>query len=189
MRFLIEVGLEDLQHLPEHVRRQIQASLGLPSVQVQQPVQQFQPQPVPQAFQAPPVMQVPQKQPVVEGNKLVFKPDMSHFSQQSAAVDVMTGQPVQIAAPPQAPVVPQFSNVPMVQTVGPPAPVQQAPPMPGVDGATVKAAMTRTYNRTDIDGKGLITQVLTENGIPSFAAVNNDNAAAVYAGLQKYGAV
>lgn len=189
MRFLIEVGLEDLQHLPEGFRKQIQASLGLPSVQVQQPAPQMFQQPVmqPQMFQAPPVM-VPTKQPIIEGNKQTFLADRGHFSQQNIAVDVMTGQPIQIGATPTAPVIPQFNNAPVnVAPVGAPQPQQVAPPMPQVDATSAKALMTRTYNRTDIDGKAILQAVLTETGVGTFANVNSDNAGRVVQGLMQHG--
>lgn len=192
MRFLIEVGPEDFAQLPDSIRQRILASLGQPSAPAQpQPVQQ-QPvyQPQPQAFQAPPVM-MPTKQPVMENGKPTFKPDMGHFSQQSAAVDVMTGQPIAIGQAPTAPVIPQFNNAPAVQPVAPPAPVQQAPPMPvpNVDLATVKAAVLRAYTNTAIDGKATVAAVLTAAMVPNVQSIDQTNMGRVAAELQKYGAL
>lgn len=191
MRFLIEVGPEDFALLPDSIRQRILASLGQPSAPAQlQPVQQPVYQPQPQAFQAPPVM-MPTKQPVMENGKPTFKPDMGHFSQTSAAVDVMTGQPIAIGPSPTAPVIPQFNNAPTVQPVAPPAPVQQAPPMPvpNVDLATVKAAVLRTYTNPSIDGKATVTAVLTAAMVPNVQSIDQTNMARVAAELQKYGAL
>jgi hypothetical protein len=190
MRFLIEVGLEDLQHLPERFRQQIQAALGLPSAPAQQPVyqqpvpQQFAPV-QPQAFQAPPVM--PARQPIVEGNKQIFPADRSHFSQQNIAVDVLTGQPVQIGntPPPSVPVV--QGNAPVsVAPVGMPAPAAVAPPMP-IDVAAAKASLMRTYNRTDVDGKAIAAQALKDAGVINFASLTADNIPMVAQALTRYG--
>jgi len=191
MKFLIELGLEDIRHLPEHIRQQIQANLGLAPAPVQQPVyqspapQQFAPV-QPQAFQAPPAV-MPTKQPIVENGKLTFPPDKGHFSQQSVAVDVMTGQPVPIGAP-QTPAIPQMMAAPVnVAPVSAPAPQHVAPPVPQADVQFAKGMAIRAYNNPTIDGKAILAKALAETGLDNIAGLNDGNAGTFVSRLQQYG--
>jgi hypothetical protein len=132
---------------------------------------------------------VPSKQPVLENGKQTFKPSMDHFSQQSVAVDVLTGQPVSIGSVPSAPVIPQLSNAP-VQVATTVAPVQamQSGPMPTtVDLSQVKSALLKTYNNPSIDGRGTVTAVLTEAGVPNLAMLDSTNASRVVEVLMRHG--
>lgn len=195
MRFLIEIGLEDLKDLPEQLRQKIQSSLNLapapPQQMFQQPAAPVQQMPafMPPQFQQPAFYQPePAKQGVLVGDKVTFPADRSHMSQQNMALDINTNQPVAIGAAPAAPFIPQ---VPQVQPVNvqPVMQVQHAPPMQvgPVDLTKVKSTMLRTYQRTDIDGPATVKAVLQQVGLTSPSAVTDSNAAAVAAALQGFG--
>lgn len=197
MRFLIEMGLEDLRELPERFRQQIASALNLTQQVPQQPPVMQQAPPVQSFTMAPPAMQqappvqsfqqmppvVTQKQPVIVGDKRVFPADRSHPTQQNSAVDVMTGQTVPVYVPQAAPVPQMGSNAPVnVAPVGAPIPTTVAPPMQ-VDVATVKGALVRTANNPNIAGKEIVGIVLKEAGVLNVAGITNENASRVMSAL------
>lgn len=197
MRFLIEMGLEDLKELPERFRQQIASALNLQVQQPQPVVQQapqsqpFQPMPPVQytpVQQVPPAAPVaPQKQPVIVGDKRVFPADRSHPTQQNSAVDVMTGQVVPVYVPQSAPIPQVESNAPVnVAPVGAPIPTTVAPPMQ-VDPSTVRAMLVRTANNPNLGGKALVGVVLQEAGVPNVAALTFENSHRVVAALAARG--
>lgn len=191
----VQVGLEDLSSLPLETRYKIQAALDLPVLQLSPAAEQPTQQPAPQAVTPPFGMQqaastqiLPTRQPTIVGNTKVFAPTMGHISQQNAAVDVTTGKPVPLGAN-TTPVIPMASNAPAavtpVMSVGPVA----TGPVPGADAATARNAAIRVYNRTDIDGKGILGQALARAGLTTIAQLNDQSAPVVYQALREMGGV
>jgi hypothetical protein len=105
MQISITVGLDELRSLPFEWQKKILASLDLPVSppayaepvpQVAQFSQQA-PVPTPMPAFAPPTQQVqqPPKQPVMQNGVPTFLPDKGFVTQQSVALDVLSGQPIQ----------------------------------------------------------------------------------------------
>lgn len=193
MQLTLSLGLEDLAALPVEMRQKIQQALQLPAaasityVQVPEPVppQSFTVVP-PVVLTPPPVVQmpvwaqpVPVKEPQIIGNTKVYLADRGHITQQSSAVDVLTGQPVQIA-PPSGPVIPQIQNAPVnvtpVTTTGPV--VMQ--PVPGVDVSFVRAAALRLYGSPELGGKNTLDACMARIGMNGMASLSEQNAGPLY---------
>ena len=205
MQFTLSIGLDRLKDLPLDMRQEIQRALALPmqavatsTMTVNQPVYVVPPaeqQPVPSQPQtAQPVVAyvepVVTKQPIIQGNSRVFLPDRGHPTQQNAAIDVMTGQPQQIAAPQSAPTVPMVSNTPVnvspVATTGPVAMNLQ----PQADLAAARQAAIRLYNDPSRGGNDTLNVCLQTAGLRGMAELNQTNAAALYGAiLQRTGSV
>lgn len=192
MKITLMIDVEEVAGLPPVIRDWVNyqlRALGLfPAGEA--PVQQatVQPAPVQQAPAPAPIGQpvVSPKAPVVEGNTRVFLADRNHFSQQNAAVDVLTGRPVDIAVP-TAPSVPQMQNTPVsvtpVQTAGPVTPVSH----PACDVPTARAAAIRLHNNTALGGKAAVDNAITRSGIGTMANLNESNAGALYSAILSMG--
>jgi hypothetical protein len=196
--------MDRLKDLPLDMRQAIQQALGLPmqavattTVLPSQPVYlatETYTAPIvqPQIVHAPQVQQpvvqpapepVVTKQPVLQGNTKVFLPDRGHPTQQNAAIDVMTGQPQQIAAPQSAPVVPQFQNAPVnVSPVATTGPVQMNL-QPQADLASARKAAIQLYNDPSRGGNDTLNACLQMAGIHSMAELNGSNASALYGAI------
>jgi hypothetical protein len=207
MQITLSIGLDRLKDLPLDMRQAIQQALGLPmqavaantvigqpswvgpvhpsgivpmsiptgtymeAPQVQQPVVQPAPEPV------------VTKQPVLQGNTKVFLPDRGHPTQQNAAIDVMTGQPQQIAAPQSAPVVPQFQNTPVnVSPVATTGPVQMNL-QPQADLVSARKAAIQLYNDPSRGGNDTLNACLQMAGMRGMAELNDSNASALYGAI------
>jgi hypothetical protein len=112
---------------------------------------------------------------------------MGHVTQQNSAVDVMTGRPVPIVAPPSTPVVPQVSNAPVnvtpVATTGPV--VLQM--VPDANKQVAMAAAIRTFNRPDGQGQNIVNAALAKSGVGSIPNMTDANASVFYRALQELG--
>lgn len=204
MQITLSIGLDRLKDLPLDIRQEIQQALGLPMQAVaagtilpNQPVY-VAPQSNPYADstwaqpQAVPVVQpapqptpepVPLKQPIIQGNSRVFLPDRGHPTQQNAAIDVMTGQPQQVAAPQGAPVVPQFQNAPVnVTPVATTGPVQMNL-QPQADLASARKAAIQLYNDASRGGNDTLNTCLQMAGMRGMAELNETNAGALYGAI------
>lgn len=206
MHITLSIGLDRLKDLPLDMRQEIQQALGLTPVQpVQYTPQQIQQaylqqtvshllgvpqqevqqatvqvvQPAPQPTPEP----VPLKQPIIQGNSRVFLPDRGHPTQQNAAIDVMTGQPQQVAAPQGAPVVPQFQNAPVnVTPVATTGPVQMNL-QPQADLASARKAAIQLYNDASRGGNDTLNTCLQMAGMRGMAELNETNAGALYGAI------
>jgi len=206
MQITLSIGLDRLKDLPLDMRQEIQRALDLPMQavaastilpnqlvgyspqQLQQTVQEIlQPVAQPQIVHTPQVQPAPEpvvtKQPVLQGNTKVFLPDRGHPTQQNAAIDVMTGQPQQIAAPQAAPAVPQFQNTPVnvspVATTGPVAMNLQ----PQADLASARQAAIRLYNDSSRGGNDTLNACLQAAGMRGMNELNDTNAGALYGAI------
>jgi hypothetical protein len=113
----------------------------------------------------------------------VFLPDRGHPTQQNAAIDVMTGQPQQIAAPQAAPVVPQFQNAPVnVSPVATTGPVQMNL-QPQADLASARKAAIQLYNDPSRGGNDTLNACLQMVGMRGMAELNEVNASALYGAI------
>lgn len=202
MQITLSIGLDRLKDLPLDMRQAIQQALDLPMQAVAvTPVLQNQPVYVttetynqvvtPQIVHAPQVQQpvvqpepqVVTKQPVLQGNTKVFLPDRGHPTQQNAAIDVMTGQPQQIAAPQAAPAVPQFQNAPVnVSPVATTGPVQMNL-QPQADLASARKAAIQLYNDPSRGGNDTLNACLQMAGMRGMAELNDSNASALYGAI------
>lgn len=204
MQITLSIGLDRLKDLPLDIRQEIQQALGLPMQAVaagtilpNQPVYVApqsnpyadstwaQPQTVPvvQPVVQPTPEPVPLKQPIIQGNSRVFLPDRGHPTQQNAAIDVMTGQPQQVAAPQGAPVVPQFQNAPVnVTPVATTGPVQMNL-QPQADLASARKAAIQLYNDASRGGNDTLNTCLQMAGMRGMAELNETNAGALYSAI------
>jgi len=184
MKIVLSIDEEELGTLPIELRHRIYHALMLNTVV-----------PVPPPAQAvvattyttaqpvvimPTVVQtLPTKQPQIIGNTKVFMADRNHPTQQNSAVDVMTGQAVQVVAP-SAPYTPPVQNTPVsvapVVTQGAPQPQI----VPGVDATFVRSAAIRLNCATELGGKQALDACLARAGIPNMLSVNEQNAGALY---------
>jgi hypothetical protein len=120
---------------------------------------------------------------VLQGNTKVFLPDRGHPTQQNAAIDVMTGQPQQIAAPQAAPVVPQFQNAPVnVSPVATTGPIQMNL-QPQADLASARKAAIQLYNDPSRGGNDTLNACLQMAGMRGMAELNEVNASALYGAI------
>lgn len=203
MQITLSIGLDRLKDLPLDMRQEIQRALDLPMQAVaastilpNQPAyvatQAYNQVVTPQIVHAPQAQQpavqpapepVVTKQPVLQGNTKVFLPDRGHPTQQNAAIDVMTGQPQQIAAPQAAPAVPQFQNTPVnvspVATTGPVAMNLQ----PQADLASARQAAIRLYNDSSRGGNDTLNACLQAVGMRGMNELNDTNASALYGAI------
>ena len=194
MQITLSIGLDRLKDLPLDMRQAIQQALGFPmqavttsTATVNQPVYLVPPVVQPQVtpVQQPVVQPEPvvTKQPVLQGNTKVFLPDRGHPTQQNAAIDVMTGQPQQIAAPQAAPVVPQFQNTPVnVSPVATTGPVQMNL-QPQADLASARKAAIQLYNDPSRGGNDTLNACLQMAGMRGMAELNDSNASALYGAI------
>jgi hypothetical protein len=206
MQITLSIGLDRLKDLPLDMRQAIQQALGLPMQAVatttvlpsqpvyvvpQAPGKQVTYTPQPDEIVVPGhtihdgqvVQQVVTKQPVLQGNTKVFLPDRGHPTQQNAAIDVMTGQPQQIAAPQAAPVVPQFQNAPVnVSPVATTGPVQMNL-QPQADLASARKAAIQLYNDPSRGGNDTLNACLQMAGMRGMAELNDSNASALYGAI------
>lgn len=201
MQITLSIGLDRLKDLPLDMRQEIQRALDLPMQAVAastilpnqlvgyspQQLQQAYVQQTVQEILQPAVQPAPEpvvtKQPVLQGNTKVFLPDRGHPTQQNAAIDVMTGQPQQIAAPQAAPAVPQFQNTPVnvspVMTTGPVAMNLQ----PQADLASARQAAIRLYNDSSRGGNDTLNACLQAAGMRGMNELNDTNAGALYGAI------
>lgn len=186
----VPVGQYTPQQLQQaYLQQTVSSILGVPVQETVQPsVQVVQPQIVhaPQVQQSvvqPAPEPVVTKQPVLQGNTKVFLPDRGHPTQQNAAIDVMTGQPQQIAAPQGAPAVPQFQNAPVnvspVTTTGP----VQMNLQPQADLASARQAAIRLYNDSTRGGNDTLNACLQAAGMRGMNELNDTNAGALYGAI------
>lgn len=189
MKIVLSIDEEELGTLPIELRHRIYHALMLNTVvpvpppaqavvattyTTGQPVVVIQPTP-------PEVVQptLPTKQPQIIGNTKVFMADRNHPTQQNSAVDVMTGQAVQVDAP-SAPYMPPVQNAPVsvapVVTQGAPQPQM----VPGVDANFVRSAAIRLNCATELGGRQALDACLARAGIPNMLSVNEQNAGALY---------
>lgn len=207
MQITITVGLGELRSLPAEWQQKILASLSVPVAPAAQaePVPNVMslPQMAQQAFNpasamtftpqppqhqvpismptfAPPTQQVqqPTKQPTIQNGVPTFLPDRGFVTQQSVALDVMSGQPIQ---PPvqtsQAPVMPQFQaapvNVAPVGVQGTAMAPMQSPPG-AADPATVRSAAIHAFNKIS-GGREIVAAAEAASGV-KVMALAPDNA-------------
>lgn len=203
MQITLSIGLDRLKDLPLDMRQEIQRALDLPTQAVaastvlpNQPVHvathAYNQVITPEIVHAPQVLQpvvqpapepVVTKQPIIQGNSRVFLPDRGHPTQQNAAIDVMTGQPQQVAAPQAAPAMPQFQNAPVqvspVTTTGP----VQMNLQPQADLASARQAAIRLYNDTTRGGNDTLNACLQAAGMRGMNELNDTNASALYGAI------
>lgn len=201
MQISITVGLDELRSLPVEWQQKILASLSVPTPPATQaePVpnvlslpqmaqqtfntaHQFSPQtPISMPTFAPPtqmVQQPPTKQPIIQNGVPTFLPDKGFVTQQSVALDVMSGQPVQ---PPvqmnSAPAMPQFQaapvNVAPVGVTGTVMAPMQSPPG-AADPATVRSAAIHAFNKIS-GGREIVAAAEAASGV-KVMALAPDNA-------------
>jgi len=197
MQVSVSFGLEDLAHLPLDLRQRIFMALMLPepvqAAQPPSPPMQYTPSPQQMSQvplqQAPPAPYAPPatKSPLIQGNTKVWMPDMGHQTQVSSAVDVTTGKPIAVAAMPDAPVVPQYSNAPV--TVAP-LPMGGQPPVgphPHCDVETARGAAIRLYRNDALGGVNALNAAVAKAGIGSMSNLSAENASALYSAILSVG--
>lgn len=194
MKIVLSIDEEELGTLPIELRHRIYHALMLNTVvPVPPPAQAVvattyttgqsvvlaQPtvvQTPPPEVTKPPVMI---KQPQLLGDTKFYAADRGHPTQQNSAVDVMTGQAVQVVAP-TAPYMPPVQNAPVsvapVVTQGAPQPQM----VPGVDANFVRSAAIRLNCATELGGRQALDACLARAGIPNMLSVNEQNAGALY---------
>lgn len=211
MQISITVGLDELRSLPVEWQQKILASLSVPTspalqaepvpnvLSLPQMAQQtfnsappFSPQsPISMPTFAPPtqMVQQPTKQPIIQNGVPTFLPDKGFVTQQSVALDVMSGQPIQ---PPvqtsQAPAMPQFQAAPVnVSPVGVTGTVMapmQSPPG-AADPATVRSAAIHAFNKIS-GGREIVAAAEAASGV-KVMALAPDNAHLLAQALRERG--
>jgi hypothetical protein len=210
MRLSVAVDMDQLHLLPIEIRLDIQRALRIELAPVQhpQPMQQTlynqqpqQPAPVYQSVQepsqAPPqkmlpthVYQPPKSTgppPRLDGNVMVYPAQMNSPMQMNSAMDIMTGQPINVPPVSQAPVIPQFNNAPVnvapVATSGPPAVTHH----PGLSTADVRSHFIRLFQDKARGGEGIAQAALAKSGLHQLAALNDGNVGALWQALGELG--